>query len=265
MHRSIVPICCVPLLGILIGTSAGADAQAGGWGTLKGRVVWGGKDLPKPSLIDVKVDPQHCLQANKTADADKSTIQDEKFLINAKNKGLKNVFVFIMVEQGGKVPTHPDLQKFPPEVELDQPACMFFPRAVAMREGQTLVVKNSAPVQHNIRWIGDPVAGNQGGNVTLKPGDKFEVKDLKAQRLPLALECNIHGWMKGRLGVFSHPYYTITDDDGKFELKNAPVGAFRLMIYHEEIGYRLGLKGKSGEDVTINAAGTDMGDLPMGK
>jgi hypothetical protein len=249
----------------LLASASRSDAQGGAWGTVKGRVVWGGKELPKPREIKVTVDQGHCLTANPTADKDKGTILDQAVLVNAKSKGLKNVFVYFLVEPGDKLPIHPNLQKFAPEVVIDQPDCMFFPRALALREGQTFTVHNSAPVQHNIRWIGDGV-NNQGGNVTIKTGDKFQVKDVKAQRLPLPLECNIHGWMKGRLGVFNHPYFAITDDNGNFEIKDAPAGMHKLMIYHEDIGYRLGIKGKNGEDITVKAGGvTDLGQLPMGK
>jgi hypothetical protein len=254
------------LAAILLITGGRTEAQGNAWGNIKGRVVWGGKELPPPAEIKVTVDQGHCLTANPTADKDKGTILDQRFVINKANKGLKNVFVYFLADPGTKIPIHPSLQKFAGEVVVDQPDCMFFPRALAIREGQNFVVKNTAPVQHNIRWIGDPTAGNEGGNVTIKPGDRHEVKDLKAQRLPLSLECNIHGWMKGRLGVFNHPYFAITDDNGNFEIKDAPAGMHKLMIYHEEIGYRLGIKGKSGEDVTVKAGGTtDMGQLPMGK
>jgi hypothetical protein len=254
------------LAAILVMTAGRTDAQGNSWGNIKGRVVWGGKELPAPAEIKVTVDQGHCLTANPTADKDKGTILDQRFVINKANKGLKNVFVYFLADPGAKIPIHPSHQKFAGEVVLDQPDCMFFPRALAIREGQTFVVKNTAPVQHNIRWIGDPTAGNEGGNVTIKPGDRHEVKDLKAQRLPLSLECNIHGWMKGRLGVFNHPYFTITDENGNFEIKDAPAGMRKLMIYHEEVGYRLGIKGKNGEDVTVKAGGTtDMGQLPMGK
>jgi hypothetical protein len=251
------------LAAILLTQSSRTDAQGNDWGTIKGRVVWGGKEIPKRKQIEVKVDPQHCLKANPTAKD--GTILDEGLLVSEKNKGLKNVFVYLLVEPGTTIPIHPTLQKFPTEVVIDQPDCMFFPRALAMREGQVFTVKNTALVQHNIRWIGDQV-NNQGGNVTIKPGDKAEVKDLKAQRLPLPLECNIHGWMKGRLGVFNHPYFAITDENGNFEIKLAPAGTYKLMIYHEELGYLGGIKGKNGQDITIKAGtGVDLGNQSMGK
>jgi hypothetical protein len=256
---AIALLCVSALILLLSGRSAAQDGQ---WATIKGKVVWGGDKLPETKWITVTVDQGHCLTANKTAKDGK--ILDEAVIVNPKNKGLKNVFVYIAEQPDKAIPIHPDLKNFPKDVKIDQPACAFFPRALAMREGQIFLVNNTAAVQHNIRWIGDMV-NNQGGNVTIKPGDKIEVKDLKAQRLPLLLECNIHGWMKGRLGVFNHPYFAITDDDGNFEIKLAPVGTYKLMIYHEDIGYRLGAKGKTGEEYTIKAGVTDLGELKMGK
>jgi hypothetical protein len=241
-----------------------AIPQAGGWGAIQGHILWGGEKIPPRNTVNVQAQPE-CLLANPTADPAESTILDENILVEAKNKGLKNVFVYLLVEPGDKIPVHPSLQKFPQTVEIDQPACMFWPRAVGLREGQVFVVKNSSDIPHNIRWTGDAKAGNEGRNILINPGNQTEIKDLKAQRLPLPLECNIHGWMKGRLGVFSHPYFAITDDSGRFEIKDAPAGLHKLMIYHEEFGYRLGSKGKNGEDVTVKAGGiTNLGNLPMG-
>ena len=220
----------------------------------------GGKELPKVKWLDVTgQDKGACLKANATAKDGK--ILDDSLVVNPKTKGIKNVFVYIL-DPEGKVPIHPKYATFPKEVVLDQPACMFTPRVIAMREGQVLVVKNSAPFLHNIRWVGD----NQGDSKAIPANDKLEIKNLKAQKLPLPLECNIHGWMRGRLLVVNHPYFAITDEDGNFEIKDAPVGKHRLMIYHETIGYRVpGKDAKSGEEKTLAAPLTDLGELKMGK
>ena len=186
-------------------------------------------------------------------------------VVDATNKGIKDVFVYFVVQPGAKIAVHPGLQKkIPANAVIEMAAGMLSPRAVAIREGQVLVVKNISQVQDNIRWIGDD-AINKGGSIIINPGTQFEIKDLKAQRLPLALESNIHVRMKGRLGVFSHPYFALTDGDGKFEIKDAPVGSRKLMIIHDEIGFRLGARGRNGEDITVRVGDNDLGDLKMGK
>jgi hypothetical protein len=261
MHRITTALAMLAAAPALLLASGRSEAQDGKWGTIKGQVVWGGANIPPRKAIKVTVDQAHCLLKNPTADPCNGTILDEALLINEKTKGLKNVFVWLINDPKNPLPINPKLKDVPKSpVIVDQPACMFFPRALAIREGQVFEVVNTAPVQHNIRWIGDGNV-NQGGNVTIKPGGKAEIKDLKAQRLPLPLECNIHGWMKGRLAVFDHPYFAITDENGNFEIKDAPVGNFNIMIYHEDIGYRVG---KMGEPINIKGGVNDMGKLPMG-
>src|SRR5439155_4853697 len=145
-------------------TPGAAQGQKDAWGTIKGRIVWGGDKLPKPEKVKVTVDQAHCLG--------KGDLFDNLYQVNPKNKGLKNVFVALKQPPGKAeepLPVHPDLNAVPKTpVPLDQPRCLFMPRAVAVREGQKLLVKNSAPVNHNIRWTGDPEV-NPGGNVTLPP------------------------------------------------------------------------------------------------
>jgi hypothetical protein len=90
------------------------------------------------------------------------------------------------------------------------------------------------------------------------------IEKLKAQRLPVILTCTMHGWMEGWLRVFDHPYYAITDADGRFEIPLAPAGRWRLTVWHEANGWRGGAAGKDGEPVVVRRAPvTDLGDLPL--
>jgi hypothetical protein len=262
MKRCMTAWMMIAVSAVVLPGRGDAQGAKDKWGTIKGQVVWSGNDIPPREELKVVADQKHCLMANETANLGKGTILDEKLLIDAKTRGVKNVLVWLINDPQNPLPIHPDLVKFPAEVVIDQPACMFSPRVLAMREGQVFVVKNSAPVQHNIKWSPDEQI-NKGGNQVIKPGGKLDIKGLKAQFLPISLECNLHNWMKGRLAVFNHPYYAITADDGSFTIKDAPVGSYRIMIYHEEIGYRLGGKGKNGEPITIKGGDNDLGKLPM--
>jgi hypothetical protein len=90
------------------------------------------------------------------------------------------------------------------------------------------------------------------------------IERWKAQRLPVILSCAIHPWMRGWLRVFDHPYYAITDADGRFEIRSAPAGRWRLKVWHEENGWRGGRKGRDGEKVVVQRAPvTDLGDLAL--
>jgi hypothetical protein len=161
-----------------------------------------------------------------------------------------------------KLPIHPSLVEIKDKkIIIDQPACMFIPHAIAMREGQAILAKNTSGISHNYKWSGHPDV-NPGGNVLLPPNGEKEIADLKADRFPVSVECNIHSWMRGWVRVYDHPYYAVTDENGAFQLKDAPAGTWVLKIWHGSGGWLGGAKGKNGQAITIKAGGTtDLGNL----
>lgn len=233
-----------------------APAQGGGWGDITGRIIWGDDKLPPPADLNLGENP------DKAACLKDGPVKDETWIVNPKNKGLKNAFVWLEAEtKGDKLPIHPSLAKVQGKVEIDQPACAFIAHATALREGQTLVAKNSSGIAHNFKWTGNPTV-NPGGNVLLPPGAAKEIDGLMADRLPIAIECNIHPWMKGWARVFDHPYFAVTDADGSFTIKNAPAGNFRIKVWHGSGGWLGGAKGKNGAPITINAGENKLPDNP---
>src|SRR5262249_29450259 len=39
-------------------------------------------------------------------------------------------------------------------------------------------------------------------------------------------------WQRAYLWVSGHPYFALTDEDGRFELKQVPAGDYRLICWH---------------------------------
>jgi hypothetical protein len=231
----------------------GGSIQAAEWGNIKGKIEFDGQP-PAAGQVNVTKDQQHCLE--------KGPIPMENWVINKQNKGVKNVFVWIEAESGGKPTIHPDLTAAPKEpAKLDQPHCAFEPHCQAMREGQFLHVHNSAPVSHNVKWDGGRVK-NPGGNVIIPAGKDTEVK-LKADKQPIALSCNIHPWMKGWIRVFDHPYFAVTDENGNFEIKNVPAGKLKIFIWQEDMGFKGGAAGKDGSPITVKAGDNDQGTIKI--
>ena len=245
-------ILCVTLFGL---STLLAQAGGGSWGTVTGRITWGGAVNPEMAVIVINNPDGPACQKN-------GPLKDETWIVNATNKGLRHTFVWIAPQQkGDKLLIHPDLKAVPKDkIIIDQPLCVFIPHALALREGQVLVAKNGAAMAHNFKWTGNPTA-NPGGNVLLPPGSEKEIDDLKADRLPVAVECNIHPWMRGWVRVFDHPYYAITDADGAFTIKNAPTGDYKLMIWHGSGGWLGGAKGKDGRPISIKTGENKTGDL----
>jgi hypothetical protein len=42
--------------------------------------------------------------------------------------------------------------------------------------------------------------------------------------VPYTLQCDVHKWMNAKIGVFDHPFFAVTGEDGKFTLANVPAG-----------------------------------------
>ena len=50
----------------------------------------------------------------------------------------------------------------------------------------------------------------------------------------LKVLCNVHTWMFAYICVVDHPYYALSDKDGKFTIKNVPDGKYTLEVYHRK-------------------------------
>jgi len=234
-----------------------ADDVKPAWGDVKGRVVWGDDKLPKREAEVIDKDKDHC--------AEKGPIYSEKWVVNQDNKGIRWAFVWLALDPPDprkKLPVHPSLEEIKEkEVVMDQPHCAFVPHALGLREGQNLVVKNSSPVPHDVRWAGSPLV-NPGNDVLVPAKGSHTIKDLRKDRMPLLVSCSIHFWMKAYVRVFDHPYFAVTGADGAFEIKRAPAGNCRLVVWHEGVGWKGGAAGKDGEKITIKADETlDLGKL----
>jgi plastocyanin len=204
------------------------------------------KPIPARATLDVTQDKPHCLK--------NGPILDEAVVVNPKNRGVKNVVVWLRpfdpdVKAFPKDQIHPvDAQRKPAEVVIDQPCCMFVPRITTARVGDTVVVKNSAPVPHNFFCV---TGSNGSHNPTIAAGGKFTFPNpLVAESTPIQYKCTIHPWMSGFIRIFDHPYYAITDENGDFAIHNAPPGKWRIVFWHEN-GLRGGKDGRFGEPLTI--------------
>ncbi len=243
-------------MAVALSAQLGASAQ---WATIKGQVVLA--DAPAAKEVNVTADKEHCLS--------KGALKSDELIVNAKNKGVKNVWVYLKPADGDTFAAdqiNPALAK-PKSKEhvVDQPCCAFVPRIVAARAGDTLTVKNSSPVPHNIKFASDNMEFNQ----TLAAGGTYTAeKTLEFQKNPATFACNVHPWMGGRVVIFDHPYFALTDDDGKFEIKDAPVGKFRI-FYRHELGYHKGRDGAKGFPIDIAGPTTEQKpltlELPMSK
>ncbi len=187
-------------------------------GTIRGRVVVTGP-APGNTVIRMGVDPK-CAALN----AGKRPIQEA---VVAKADGsLANVFVRL----DGTFPQTP----VPADpVVIDQRACFYGPRVVGMRVGQTLRIRNSDDLLHNVHSSSS--AGNSFNVAQPKAGMSFDFKPVKEEFM-LKLGCDLHRWMTAHIGVVSHPYFAVSDGGGSFEIGKVPAGNYTIRAWQERFG-----------------------------
>ena len=61
---------------------------------------------------------------------------------------------------------------------------------------------------------------------------KKAIKILKAE-YSIKIKCDVHSWMKAYVSVFDHPYFAVTDDSGRYQIENVPIGNYEVVAWHE--------------------------------
>lgn len=221
-------------------TPAGGGT-ASGWGTLKGRVVFGG-DAPAPKVLVAKGD-----KGVKDGDyCSKSEIDSQRLVVNKSNKGVQNVLVYIPKPTA----VNPEAASAAKTADLvfDQKNCTFVPHVLAGMKGATVTIKSSDSVGHNTNAVG---LINNKFNLPTQP-NSAQPQVLKGTDKPGKVGCDIHPWMEAYWLVLDNPYFAVTDADGNFEIKNAPAGDQKVVVWAEALGPNYLTPG-SGEAVTIKA------------
>ncbi len=253
MSRSACLLNALALAAATAGLSAPVAAEE--FGTIKGRVVWGGSTVPEVKILVEK--------GKATKDMEvcgvNGPIVSEQLTIDADSKGIADALVYLVKPAGKNPEAAKALVKANPTVVLDQKDCVFVPHLAALYKEQPLTIKSSDPVGHNVRYNS---FGGASLNQMLAAGGTMEVK-LEPERLPFQVNCDIHPWMTGYVAVFDHPFFAVTGKDGSFEIKGVPAGAQNLAVWQEKVGYVNEGKAK-GSPITVKAgAATDVGQIKL--
>lgn len=227
-----------------------------GFGTIKGRLVWGGATAPAPAVLVEKGDTS--VKDGQVCAA--TGLVDRGLMVDPESKGIAHAFAYLAQPKGANPEAVKALLAKQPEVLLDQEYCEFLPYSLAMHQDQPITIKSSDPVGHNVRFSGFV---NPAKNIALPPKGSLPPQKLKAERRPMQINCDIHPWMKGWLFVFDHPFYAITGEDGTFEITGVPAGTQNIVLWQEKVGYATEGAAR-GVAVTVKAGEvTDIGEVKL--
>lgn len=197
------------------GAPAGGAAAPAASATVAGKIAFEGT-APPNQKIQMSADP-YCQQHNPNALTEVVTVSDG---------GLENVIVFVKAAPAGSYPTPTE------PVMIDQHDCHYVPHVFTMQTNQPMKIKNSDATLHNIHaWAEKNMPFNIG-----QPVQNMETqKTFTTEEVPLPIRCDVHKWMGAFVGVFPHPYHTVSKGGGAYELK-LPAGNYEIVAWHEMYG-----------------------------
>ena len=204
------------LVQMIVLLSAVGIIYAGG--SITGTITFEGK-APKMKPLKVDADPI-CVVNNEIAPKKEWLILDE-------NKGVKNMLVFITEGL--------NIDYSPPEepVVIDQKGCIYSPHVVGIMAGQQLDILNNDGTLHNIHAL--PKVNKEFNKAQPRSKKKLSVK-FEEPEAPFKIKCDVHPWMGAYIGVFDHPCFAVSGDDGTYIISDLKPGEYVIEAWHEKLG-----------------------------
>ena len=135
----------------------------------------------------------------------------------------------------------------PRRARLDQRNEMFVPHVIAIQVGTTVDFPNNDRTYHNVFSLsrvksfdlGRYAAGRSKSVTFDRPGI-------------VRVFCDIHSHMNAWILVFAHPFFAVTDADGRFRIDGIPPGTYTVAVWNEAA---------SAESRTVVVAAGDEADV----
>lgn len=187
-------------------------------GSITGTVEWIGA-RPEPIEIPVALHAEQCGETQRSP-----------VLAISRRGGVSGTVVWLDRIRRGRalvVPSEP--------VVVSIEGCAFRPHVSAVAVGARVVFRNDEPILHNVHasfveparpprsWFSEGLPEQGAAHEVLfeRPGIVRVVDDAG------------HPWMLAWVHAFEHPYFAVSDAEGRFQLTGIPPGQYVLRAWHE--------------------------------
>jgi plastocyanin len=114
----------------------------------------------------------------------------------------------------------------PRRAVLDQRDEAFWPYVLAVTVGSSVEFPNSDPFFHNVFSLSRPKRFDLG---RYPKGQSRSVRF--AEPGVVRVFCDIHSHMSAFILVFAHPFFAVTDADGRYRIERVPPGRYALAVW----------------------------------
>jgi plastocyanin len=189
---------------------------------ITGTVTYTGK-VPNLKPLSMDADPV-------CASKHDAPVPNEMLTLGAGN-GMANVMVRVKSPVSGSftAPAEPAV--------IDQRGCQYHPHVIGLMVGQTLKLRNSDGLLHNVHAL--PKV-NTPFNMAM-PANRTEADHKFGKEEGMFLvKCDVHPWMSAYVGIFTNPFFAVSGPDGKFSIDGLPDGTYEVEAWHEKLGIKTG-------------------------
>jgi plastocyanin len=117
-----------------------------------------------------------------------------------------------------------------PRAVMDQRNETFVPHVLAITTGTTVDFPNSDRIYHNVFSLSKTEPFDLGRYATGRS------KQVRFDRAGIVrVFCEIHSHMSAFILVFSHPFFAMTDAEGRYRIDNVPPGNYAVIAWNEGV------------------------------
>lgn len=125
-------------------------------------------------------------------------------------------------------PRHAFSDLVPGRARMDQRGQTFVPHVLAVTAGTTVDFPNNDKTFHNVFSLSRVRTFDLG---RFAPGRNGSVRFDRPGIVPIF--CDIHSHMNAYVLVFGHPYFAVSDENGRYTIDDVPAGTYALAVWSE--------------------------------
>jgi len=134
-------------------------------------------------------------------------------------------------------PKDPAPASEPQSWKIDQKDYRFIPETLAVQAGDEITFTNSDPLLHDVTLsqrtgVTAETVRSESLSLQQRQVASRTFSDAGGIGRPVTLSCRFHSSMRGWIYVFDHPFFQVTEPDGRFRLVGVPPGRRTLQMIH---------------------------------